>query len=218
MLVILLGPPGAGKGTQAEQLVDKYKLTHVSTGDILRSSVKKGTTLGNKAKEFIEKGELVSDDIVLRIVEERIKEPDCEQGALLDGFPRTVLQARSFDKVLEKTSFTLDAVVCIDVDEEELISRLTGRRVCRECGASFHLKFNAPMVRNVCDQCGGELYQREDDGLETVRQRIGVYRDQTEPLINYYDNKDLLIKVDGNQEIEGVFKQISKGLNGIKND
>ncbi len=212
MIVILLGPPGAGKGTQAERIIDHHKLTHVSTGDILRSSVKKGTELGNKAKEFMDKGELVSDDIIIGIVEERLKEPDCKSGALLDGFPRTVVQARSLDKVLEKMERSIKAVIYIDVDEEEIISRLTGRRICRECGASYHLKFNPPQVRNVCDQCGGGLYQREDDSFETVKQRISVYQEQTEPLINYYEKNNLLEKVDGNQDIDEVFKEIKKIL------
>jgi len=212
LIVILLGPPGAGKGTQAERIIDHHKLTHVSTGDILRSSVKKGTELGNKAKEFMDKGELVSDDIIIGIVEERLKEPDCKSGALLDGFPRTVVQARSLDKVLEKMGRSIKAVIYINVDEEEIISRLTGRRICRECGASYHLNFNPPQVRNVCDQCGGGLYQREDDSFETVKQRINVYQEQTEPLINYYEKNNLLEKVEGNQDIDEVFKEIKKIL------
>lgn len=212
MIVILLGPPGAGKGTQAEMLIDRYKLTHVSTGDILRSSIKRGTELGNKAKEYMDRGELVSDDIIVGIVEERLQEPDCESGALLDGFPRTVVQARSLEKVLERLGRSIDAVIYIELDEEEVISRLTGRRICRECGASYHQKFNPPQVRNVCDQCGGELYQREDDSDQTVRQRISVYKEQTEPLIDYYEKNGKLRKVDGYQEIKDVFNQICQIL------
>ena len=215
MIVILLGPPGAGKGTQSEMLIDRYKLTHISTGDILRSSVKKGTELGNKAKEYMDKGELVADEIIVGIVEERLQEPDCESGALLDGFPRTVVQARSLEKVLEGLGRSLSLVLYIDVDEEELISRLTGRRVCRECGASYHLKFNPPQVRNVCDQCGGELYQREDDSLDTVKQRVDIYKEQTEPLINYYKNNGQLQKVDGNQDINEVNEQICQIIDNM---
>ncbi len=212
MLVILLGAPGAGKGTQAEYIADRYKLTHVSTGDILRASIKKGTELGKKAKEYLDRGDLVPDEVVVKIVEERLKEPDCQTGALLDGFPRTVEQADTLDQVLADMGSDVDAVLYIDVSEEELISRLTGRRICRDCGATYHLKFNPPQVRNVCDQCGGELYQREDDSMETVKQRIKVYREQTEPLIDKYRKKELLYPVDGDKEIEQVFKQIEEIL------
>lgn len=212
MLVILLGAPGAGKGTQAEYIADRYKLTHVSTGDILRASIKKGTELGKKAKEYLDRGDLVPDEVVVKIVEERLKEPDCQTGALLDGFPRTVEQADTLDQVLADMGSGVDAVLYIDVSEEELISRLTGRRICRDCGATYHLKFNPPQVRNVCDQCGGELYQREDDSMETVKQRIKVYREQTEPLIDKYRKKELLYPVDGDKEIEQVFKQIEEIL------
>ncbi len=218
MLIILLGPPGAGKGTQAEYIVDLYKIPHISTGDILRSSVKNETELGIKAKAFMEKGELVTDEIVVGIVEERIQENDCKEGALLDGFPRTVLQARALDGVLGNMDRKIDAVLYIEVNEEELVDRLTGRRICRECGASFHLKFNAPQVRNICDQCGGELYQREDDTIETVKNRINVFSEQTEPLINYYLRKDELKKVDGNQEINTVKEQIKKILDELSAD
>lgn len=212
MLLILLGPPGAGKGTQAERISEDYKLTHISTGDILRSAVKKETVLGKKAKEMMEKGELVSDDIVIGIVRERIKEPDCEKGVLLDGFPRNVSQAKSFEEVLREMELEIDAVIYINVDEEEVITRLTGRRVCRDCGASYHIKFNPPQVRNVCDQCGGELYQREDDTLETVKQRLSVYREQTAPLTEHYERKALLKTVDGNQDIDEVYREIKEKL------
>lgn len=212
MLVILLGPPGAGKGTQAEHMVEKYKLTHISTGNILRSSVKRGTDLGKKAREFMDKGELVPDDVVVGIVKERLQEPDCTSGALLDGFPRTVVQAHSLEEVLNNNDMKINAVLYIDVKEEELVSRLTGRRVCRECGATYHLKFHSPQVRNVCDQCGGELYQRDDDSLATVRQRIDVYRNQTEPLIEFYREKGMCYLINGNQEISQVFEAINKAL------
>ena len=212
MLVILLGAPGAGKGTQAEEIVDRYRLTHISTGDILRASIKKGTELGKKAKDYLDKGELVPDEVVVEIVKERLKEPDSQSGALLDGFPRTIEQARQLSGVLEELGRKIDGVIYIDVDEEELISRLSGRRICRECGSTYHLKFNAPKVRNVCDQCGGELYQREDDSVETVKQRINVFREQTEPLIDFYQDKGLLYSVDGNKDIEQVFSRVKEIL------
>lgn len=208
MLIILLGPPGAGKGTQAEFLVQKYGLAYISTGEILRSAVKKGTTMGKQAKQFMDQGQLVPDDVVVGIVQERLSEPDCGQGALLDGFPRTVVQARSLDRVLGEINSRLDAVVHIAVEEEELIARLTGRRVCRDCGATYHVKFNPPKVRNICDQCGGELSQRDDDSLATVTERLLVYKKQTEPLIEYYRKRELLYTIDGNQEIGAISTQI----------
>lgn len=212
MLIMLLGPPGAGKGTQAEFLVNKYNLAYISTGEILRSAVKKGTSLGLKAKQYMEEGQLVPDDVVVEIVKERLAGPDCRQGALLDGFPRTVAQAQSLDQVLGDLGCKLDAVIHMAVEEEELIARLTGRRVCRDCGATFHIKFNPPKVRNVCDQCGGELSQREDDSLATVTERLEVYKKQTEPLIEYYRQQNLLHTIDGNQDIEAISAQISAVL------
>jgi len=212
MLIILLGAPGAGKGTQAEEIVNRYKLTHVSTGDILRSSIKKGTSLGKKAKEYLDRGELVPDEVVVEIVKERLNEPDCQSGALLDGFPRTEEQADQLNLVLQEMKKEVSAVIYIEVNEEELVSRLTGRRICRECGATFHLKFNPPQVRNVCDQCGGELYQREDDSMETVKQRLKVFREQTEPLVDFYKREGLLYSVDGNKEIDQVFTYIKEIL------
>lgn len=212
MLIVLLGPPGAGKGTQAESLVQKYGLAYISTGEILRNAVKNNTPLGLQAKWHMDQGLLVPDEIVIEIVRDRLAESDCEQGALLDGFPRTVFQARSLDNVLNEMNCSLDTVVYIEVSEEELIARLTGRRVCRDCGATYHIKFNPPKVRNVCDQCGGELSQREDDSLTTVTERFEVYKSQTEPLIDYYRQQGLLSRVDGNQAIDVIFGQISEVL------
>lgn len=209
MLLVLLGPPGAGKGTQAERIVEKYDLVYISTGDILRNAIKKKTSLGLQAQQYMEKGQLVPDDLVISIVTERFQESDCAGGALLDGFPRTVGQAQSLDGVLAEMNRRIDRVILFTVEEEELTSRLTGRRVCRECGANFHIKFNAPKVRNVCDQCGGELYQREDDSLGTVVERLKVYRDQTAPLIEYYRERGLLTSIDGNADIDKIFNQIS---------
>lgn len=212
MLIILLGPPGAGKGTQAKRLVKQFNLAHIATGEILRAAVKSGTPLGQQARNFMEQGQLVPDEVVLGIVQERLMNLDCAGGALLDGFPRTVAQARSLDRVLEKNGIKLDRVIQIEVDEEELITRLTGRRVCRECAATYHLKFNPPRVRNVCDQCGGELYQREDDSLSTVQERLLVYKEQTAPLIDYYSEAGLITVINGNREIEQVFADISAAI------
>jgi len=212
---MLLGPPGAGKGTQAEFLVKNYNLAYISTGEILRSAVKKGTPLGLKAKQYMEEGQLVPDDVVVGIVKERLADPDCRQGALLDGFPRTVAQAQSLDQVLNDLGCKLDAVIHMAVEEEELIARLTGRRVCRDCGATYHIKFNPPKVRNVCDQCGGELSQREDDSLATVTERLAVYKKQTEPLIDYYRQQNLLHTIDGNQDIDAIAAQISAVLDKL---
>lgn len=215
MLIMLLGPPGAGKGTQAEYLVQKFNLAYISTGEILRSAVKNGTPLGLQARQFMEQGQLVPDEVVIGIVKERLSESDCEKGALLDGFPRTVVQARSLDFVLSKMNCRLDGVIHIEVEEEELIARLTGRRVCRDCGATYHIKFNSPKVRNVCDQCGGELSQREDDSLATVTERLVVYKKQTEPLIEYYQQQGLLHTINGNQEIDIISEQISVVLDQL---
>ena len=215
MLIMLLGPPGAGKGTQAEYLVQKFNLAYISTGEILRSAVKNGTPLGLQARQFMEQGQLVPDEVVVGIVQERLAEADCERGALLDGFPRTVVQARSLDLVLSKMNCRLDGVIHIEVEEEELIARLTGRRICRDCGATYHIKFNSPKVRNVCDQCGGELSQREDDSLATVTERLVVYKKQTEPLIEYYQQQGLLHTINGKQEIDIISEQISAVLDQL---
>jgi adenylate kinase len=215
MLIILLGPPGAGKGTQAERIVKDYELTYVSTGDILRAAVKQQTNLGRKAKDYMEQGKLVPDELVVAIVKERLNEPDCVEGALLDGFPRTVAQAESLEQALFDSGKSLDAVISIEVEQEELIERLTGRRVCSECGANFHIKFKPPSVRNVCDNCGSDLYQRSDDTYETVKERLDVYEEQTKPLIKLYKEKDILFPVDGNKQIDEVYEQVTNILNKI---
>lgn len=215
MLIILLGPPGAGKGTQAEKIVAERDLTYISTGAILRSAVKAETTLGRKVRQFMDQGKLVPDELVVEIVKDRLMEPDCANGALLDGFPRTVVQAVFLDKVLPEIHAGIDRVLSIEVNEDELVERLTGRRVCSECGANYHIKFKPPKVRNVCDQCGGDLYQRDDDSLETVKERLEVYKNQTEPLIKFYEEQGLLSTIDGNQDIDTVFKQVDSVLENL---
>jgi adenylate kinase len=214
MRIVLLGAPGAGKGTQGEKLVKKYNIPHISTGDIFRAAIKEGTVLGKQAKEYMDKGELVPDALVVGIVRERLQQPDCRAGFLLDGFPRTVGQAEALDKVLAELEAPLTAVISVDVDQGELLERLTGRRVCKACGSTYHIKFNQPQVRNVCDKCGGELYQRADDSVETVKQRLDVYCRQTEPLIAYYRDRSLLLAVDGSREIAEVFAGIVSALEG----
>lgn len=212
MLIILLGPPGAGKGTQAEKIVKDYHLTYISTGEILRAAAKQQTNLGRKAKEYMEQGKLVPDDLVVAIVKERLSEPDCAKGALLDGFPRTIAQAEFLEQALADAGKKLDVVILLALDREELTTRLTGRRVCSKCGANFHIKFKPPSVRNVCDQCGGDLYQRADDTLEAVKERLDVYEAETKPLIGFYKEKGLLFSVDGSRQIEEVYAEVNSIL------
>ncbi|MDI3533679.1 MAG: adenylate kinase [Thermosediminibacterales bacterium] len=214
MRLIFLGPPGAGKGTQAEKISKEFELPHVSTGDIFRKALKEGTELGLKAKNYMDKGLLVPDDVVVAIVEERLKQEDCEKGFILDGFPRTVPQAEALDMSMKELNRSIDHVINISVSKEELIERLTGRRVCSKCGASFHIKYNTPKEEGVCDICGGELIQRDDDRIETVNERLNVYNEQTQPLIEYYKQKKLLRTVDGEKGIDKVFEEISKILRG----
>lgn len=212
MRLILLGPPGAGKGTQASGIVKKYNIPHISTGDIFRKNISEGTELGKKAKEFMDKGLLVPDDLVVEIVKDRLVEDDCKEGFLLDGFPRTVIQADALDIELTELNYELNYVINIEVSKDDLIQRAVGRRICKDCGATYHIKFNSPKVENICDICGGELYQRKDDTLETVTKRIEVYLDQTKPLIDYYENKGILKTINGEQSIDDVFSDIVKAL------
>lgn len=211
MNVILLGPPGAGKGTQAEGIVKEYGLIHISTGDMLRAAVKNGTEMGLKAQEYMTKGALVPDEVVIGIVRDRIAEPDCEKGFLLDGFPRTVAQADALDGELSKLGKQIDVVLNIVVPDEELLGRLTGRRICKSCQKPYHVMFKPPAVEGVCD-CGGELYQRADDTIETVKNRLDVYHGQTSPLIEYYNNKGILADIDGTKSVNDVFAEIKDAL------
>lgn len=212
MNLILLGGPGAGKGTQAKKLIEKYGIPQISTGDILRAAVKEGTELGRKAKSYMDQGKLVPDELIIDIIEERLKQPDCQKGYMLDGFPRTVVQADALDNLLKRVESKIDHVISIDVDKEELVKRLTGRRTCRQCGAMYHIMFNPPKKEDVCDNCDGELYQRDDDNERTVRSRLDVYEKQTHPLIQYYKQKGLLRPIDGVGSIETIFNKITEIL------
>jgi adenylate kinase len=212
MKLILLGPPGAGKGTQAKMLSDRFGIPQVSTGDILRAAVKEGTPMGVKAKAFMEAGGLVPDSVVVGIVRERLQKSDCAAGFILDGFPRTVAQADSLKETLRELGKNLDAVISLEVDIEALVERLTGRRTCRKCGRGYHVKFDPPKLANTCDVCGGELFQRDDDREETIRTRLVVYHQQTAPLVAYYRSGSLLTSVDGMREIDTVQQQVLAAL------
>lgn len=212
MNIVLLGPPGAGKGTQAIQISKHHQVPHISTGDMFRRAVVDKTELGLKANEYINRGELVPDDIVIGIVKQRLAETDTERGFLLDGFPRTVAQAEALSMVLAQSDKKLDKVLSIEVAEDELIQRLTGRRTCRSCGKVYHLVFEPPKDIATCDACGGELWQREDDGEETVRNRLRVYNEQTVQLVDYYRELGLLVTIDGRQEVQAVFNEIEEIL------
>ncbi|MGB9804046.1 adenylate kinase [Desulfofundulus sp.] len=212
MKLLIMGPPGAGKGTQAEMLVKELNITHISTGDMFRAAIKEGTEMGKKAKEYMDKGELVPDDVVVGMVRDRLQKPDCEKGFLLDGFPRTLAQAQALDDTLQTMGIQLDAVINIAVPRDKLMARLTGRRVCRSCGASYHILFNPPQVEGKCNSCGGELYQRSDDNEEAVSNRLDVYEAQTQPLIDYYASKGLLKNINGDQEIKKVLEDILASL------
>ncbi len=212
MRVVLIGAPGAGKGTQADEMSKRLDVPHVSTGDIFRAAIKAGTDMGKVAEQYISKGHLVPDEITLGIIEDRLKKDDCKNGFILDGFPRTIAQAEGLADYLADEGNMLDAVISINVDMDSLLDRLAGRRVCKKCGASYHLKYNPPLQEGVCDVCGGELYQRKDDAKETIEKRLDVHLKSTKPLIDYYGKRNLLHEVNGNQPIETVLSDIGKGL------
>ncbi len=208
MNIILLGPPGAGKGTQAAKIVEKYHVPHISTGDIFRENIKKGTELGKKAQEYMNRGELVPDDLVIEIATTRLLEDDCKDGFMLDGFPRTVYQAEKLDEFLNAHGKKIEYVLDMAVEKAELVTRLTGRRVCKACGASFHIVNIPPKKEGVCDTCGGELFQRADDNEETVANRISVYEAQTMPLIDYYEKAGVITHIDGAAGLDNVFDKV----------
>ena len=212
MRIVLLGPPGAGKGTQAAKIIEEYSVPHISTGDIFRKNLKEGTPLGIKAKGYMDQGLLVPDELVVDLVKDRLLEEDCVDGFMLDGFPRTVLQAEALEEELIRLGQTLNAVININVDAELLFKRLTGRRICKSCGATYHVYFNRTKSEGICDKCGGELYQRDDDQEATVKKRLEVYQEQTQPLIDYYKNKGTLVDIDGVGEIDDVFSRVSASL------
>ena len=212
MDVILLGPPGSGKGTQAQKMIERYNIPQISTGDILRGAVKERTPLGVEAQRYMDQGRLVPDEVVVGIVRDRLKAPDCTEGFILDGFPRTLPQAEALDVTLHEMKREIDHVVSIEVDKEELLKRLTGRRTCQTCGAMYHLIFDPPTRDGICDKCGGKLYQRDDDQEETIRERLQIYEEQTTPLIAYYRGKGLLRPIDGVGEIEEIFQKIVKAV------
>jgi adenylate kinase len=214
MNLILMGLPGAGKGTQAERIVEEFHIPHISTGDMFRAAVKDQTQMGKAAQSFMDKGLLVPDEIVVGIVKERLGKDDCGQGFLLDGFPRTAAQAGALAETLKQLNKKIDHVINIEVDKDLLLARLTGRRICRECGATYHIIFNPPAQSGQCDKCGGELYQRDDDNEQTVATRLDVNIEQSAPLLDYYREQNLLRNINGQQDIDIVFNDISWLLRG----
>lgn len=208
MHILLMGPPGAGKGTQAANLVKEFTISHISTGDMFRAAIKAGTELGKQAKACIDAGNLVPDEITIGIVRERLSQDDCKKGFILDGFPRTVEQADALTEILSDLGLKLKSVLNVNVPSADLVERAVGRRICKSCGATYHIKFNPSKVEGVCDECGGELFQRPDDTEETMKNRLSVYDAQTKPLIDYYTKAGLYVEVDGRQEIGKVFADI----------
>jgi adenylate kinase len=215
MNLILLGPPGAGKGTQAQRIIERYRIPQISTGDILRTAVKEGTLLGKKAKLFMDQGQLVPDEVVIGIIDERLKESDCHAGFILDGFPRTIAQAEALQAILPKIGKSIDHVINLEVESEELIHRLAGRRTCKNCGAMFHILFHTPKQEGICDRCGGILYQRDDDREEPIRTRLNEYQQQTAPLIKYYQIKGVLRPIQGVGSQDQIFERIFRLLDKI---
>ncbi|NBI30371.1 adenylate kinase [Chengkuizengella marina] len=214
MNIIFMGPPGAGKGTQAERIVEELNIPHISTGDAFRLAMSQGTSLGLKAKEYVDQGLLVPDEITIGIVTERLLQEDCNNGFLLDGFPRTIPQAEALDLFLKENGKTINHVINLSVNREFLLARLTGRRICKNCGSTYHVMFNPPKQENVCDKCSGDLYQRSDDTEEKVGTRLDEYMNKTAPLLDFYDKKDLLRQVDGEQSIDEVTGDIISLMRG----
>ncbi len=215
MNIILMGLPGAGKGTQASEIVKKFPIPHISTGDMFRKAIKDETDLGKEAKSYMDRGELVPDEVTVGIVKERISEDDAKKGFLLDGFPRTIEQAEALNQIMFELGRDIDAVINIEVPEEELMNRLTGRRICEKCGTTYHLVFNPPKVDGICDIDGGKLYQREDDNPETVSNRLSVNVKQSKPILEYYNDKGVLKNIDGSKDIEKVTDDVIGILNHL---
>ncbi len=213
MKIIMLGAPGAGKGTQAKMIAEKFAIPHISTGDIFRANIKNGTELGKKAKEFMDKGQLVPDELTVEILLDRVANDDCKNGYVLDGFPRTIPQADVLDKELTKLGDKVDFAINVDVPDENIVRRMSGRRACLKCGATYHIEHIPPKKEGICDTCGSELVQRDDDKPETVQNRLKVYHEQTQPLIEYYDKKNILKNVDGTKDMQEVFTDICNILN-----
>ena len=213
MKIIMLGAPGAGKGTQAQMIADKYNIPHISTGDIFRANIKNGTELGKKAKEYMDKGLLVPDELTVQLLLDRVANEDCKNGYVLDGFPRTIPQADVLDSELTKLGDKVDYAVNVDVPDENIVHRMSGRRACLKCGATYHIEHIPPKKEGICDKCGSELVLREDDKPETVQNRLSVYHEQTQPLIDYYDKKQILKTVDGTKDMQEVFSDIVNILN-----
>jgi len=213
--LILMGPPGAGKGTQAKMMVDKYGIPQISTGDLLRAAISSGSELGKKVQAFVTSGALVPDDLVVSVLLNRLSDPDCQAGFVLDGFPRTVCQADSLGKAMKDRKMIVHGTIAIEVPDQELIDRLTGRRICKDCATSFHLKFSAPKKEGICDKCGGELLQRKDDSFEVISNRLNVYHKQTQPLIEYYRKLEILHLVDGLGQIEMIFAKVCDIIQGL---
>jgi adenylate kinase len=214
MRIILLGPPGAGKGTQAKLLIERLGVPQISTGDMLRAAVKAGTPLGREAKAYMDRGALVPDGVIIGLVRERLQSADCIRGYILDGFPRTVAQAEALEKTLLELRLSLDHVLCLEVPPEDLVVRIAGRRTCRVCGAMFHVRFSPAKRDGVCDACGGETYQRDDDREDTVRRRLEVYAQQTEPLVRFFEGRGLLRRIAGTGEIPEIFARMVESLGG----
>ena len=212
MKIIMLGAPGAGKGTQAKRIAEEYGIPHISTGDIFRANIKNGTELGKEAKKYMDEGQLVPDELTVKILLDRVKEDDCSKGYVLDGFPRTIPQAEVLDKELSKLSETVDFAIDVDVPDEDIIHRMSGRRSCPKCGAVYHTEYLKPAKDGICDKCGAELTLRDDDKPETVKKRLGVYHEQTQPLIDFYSKKGILRTVDGRLDPDEVFKGITEIL------
>lgn len=214
MNIILMGPPGAGKGTQAKKMIAEFNIPHISTGDMFREAIKNGTDLGNLAATFINKGQLVPDEVTIGLVKERLSQPDCANGYLLDGFPRTIPQAEALEELTKAINRPITNVINIEADKDALIKRISGRRVCKTCAAPYHIDFKPSKVEGVCDLCGGPLVQRKDDTVEVLSERLDAYNNQTKPLIAFYDERNLNKNVNGLQDIEDVFKDIKDILKG----